>query len=90
MNLYRSFKSSVSTSYGKALTMATVVALVVVGVASPSFALGSDPVTSAFTSGQTSLTTYIGLGIAVVAAILLLGIGVSVLVKYLRKAARAA
>jgi hypothetical protein len=61
----------------------------VLSLSAPSFATG-DPVADGFTSGQTSITTYIGLGVGVIAAIVVLGIGVVVLVKYLRKAGRAA
>jgi hypothetical protein len=61
--------------------------LTAVGVAS---ATPADPVADAFDDGQTSISTYIGLGVAVIAAIVVLGIGVTILVKYLRKAAHAA
>jgi predicted transporter len=65
----------------------TVVAFSILAFAPAAMA---DPVTDAFASGQTQLTTYVGLGIATIVTLLLLGLGVTVLVKYLRKAGRAA
>lgn len=59
-----------------------------VSMATPAFA--TDPVDDAFTAGQTSITGYIASGIGVIVAVLLLGLGVGLLVKYLRKAVRAA
>ncbi|MHB8463446.1 MAG: hypothetical protein ACYDH6_16050 [Acidimicrobiales bacterium] len=50
----------------------------------------TDPVSDAFAAGQISLTGYITLGIAVIVAVLLAGLGVGLLVKYLKKAVRAA
>ena len=50
----------------------------------------ADAVTDAFDDGQTSITGYIASGIGVIVAVLLLGLGVGLLVKYLRKAVRAA
>ncbi len=69
---------------GFAVVAATIVTWA--GVASAS----ADPVANAFASGETSLMTYIGLGIGVIVVVLLAGLGVGLLVKYLRKAVRAA
>ena len=49
-----------------------------------------DTVCAGFGSAQTSLLAYIALGIGVIVALLLAGIGVRLLVKYVRKAASAA
>jgi ribose/xylose/arabinose/galactoside ABC-type transport system permease subunit len=76
----------------------SVKALVAVGtvlagiaMAVPAFATDPpDPVNGAFTDAQTSLTGYIVVGIGVIVAVLLAGLGVGLLVKYLRKAVRAA
>ena len=50
----------------------------------------ADVISDAFASAQTSLLAYIALGIGVIVALLLAGIGVRLLVKYVRKAASAA
>jgi hypothetical protein len=50
----------------------------------------ADAISDAFASAQTSLLGYIALGIGVIVALLLAGIGVRLLVKYVRKAASAA
>lgn len=49
----------------------------------------SDPITAAFGTATTQLTGYVGAGVALVIAILLVGIGVRVAIKYIRKAASA-
>ena len=64
------------------------VTLLVMAALGPAFAV-TDSVTTAFSDAQTSLLGYIVAGIAVIVAILLAGLGVGLLVKYLRKAVRA-
>jgi type IV secretory pathway VirB2 component (pilin) len=74
-----------------ALRAYVLVAVVLGGIALPTAAFATgDPVGDAFTSGQTSLMGYITTGIGVIVAVLLAGLGVGLLVKYLRKAVRAA
>lgn len=68
------------------VALATVAAVLSFGAA----AYATDPVSDAFTSGQSSLTGYITQGVGVIVAVLLLGLGIGLLVKYLRKAVRAA
>ena len=75
--------------------VASVAVALVVGSAVSAFAqttttAPADPVDSAFSTGQTSISGYIASGIGVIVAVLLLGLGVGLLVKYLRKAVRAA
>jgi hypothetical protein len=50
---------------------------------------GADVISSAFTSEQTSITSYIGEGTAVIVAVMALGIGVRLLVKWVRRAVKA-
>jgi heme/copper-type cytochrome/quinol oxidase subunit 2 len=71
-------------------TALAVVVFSVVAFASAASAQTADPIGDAFSSGQTQLVTYVGLGIGTIVTLLLLGLGVTVLVKYLRKAGRAA
>lgn len=52
-------------------------------------AAGADVVSSAFTSEQTSITTYIGDGAVVLVAVMALGIGLRLLVKWIRRAVHA-
>jgi hypothetical protein len=66
-------------------------ALVVVGgvlavLTGNAFAATSSSVTDAFATMGTDLSTYIGLGIAVVIAAVGAGIGVRLLIKYVRRA----
>lgn len=68
----------------------TVLMLTVLAWAGAASAQTTDPVDAAFDSGQTSLTAYIATGIGVIVAVLIAGLGVGLLVKYLRKAVRAA
>lgn len=49
----------------------------------------SDPISGAFASATTQLSGYVTAGVALVIAILLLGVGVRVAVRYIRKAASA-
>jgi hypothetical protein len=46
-----------------------------------------DPAADGFGAGQVALTAYIALGVGVVAALAVLGIGATVLVRYLRRSA---
>ena len=68
------------------VAIATVGALIV-GAASAS---GADVVSSAFTSETTTLTTDIGLGAALVVALMALGLGIRMLVKWSKRAVKAA
>jgi hypothetical protein len=76
-------------SRSSAVRVAAFVGLVL-GVLSVPGLASADPISDAFASGQASLLTYVGLGIVAIVALLLLGIGVGILVKYLRKARAAA
>ena len=59
------------------------------GVASATTNTATDPVTAGFSTVQTSLVNYVGLGVALVIAVFLVGIGVGLLVKWARRAVRA-
>jgi hypothetical protein len=80
------FSNFVNSAHGKAISAFALV----VAVVSMAGAAHADAISDAFTASQTSLTTYITAGVGVIVAIVGLGLGVTVLVKYLRKAARAA
>ena len=72
-----------SSAAGRGLLAVSTVAAVLVGAASVS---GADVVSSAFASETTSLTTDIGLGAALVVALMAIGLGVRLLVKWAKRA----
>lgn len=84
MNKLRDF---VSSGAGRASLAIATVAGVLVGCASLS---GADVVSSAFTSETTTLTTDIGLGAALVVALMGIGLGIRMLVKWSKRSVSAA
>jgi predicted transporter len=72
-------------SRGKAAGVAAVMCALVMSVAGIAGATGT-PITSGFASAQTSLTTYMGLAIALVIALVLLGAGIRFLAKWVKAA----
>lgn len=80
----------IKNSFGRALAATSALVSFVALGAAAAMAQTTDPVDGAFTSAQSSLTGYVTTGIGVIIAVMLLGVGVAVLVKYVRKAARAA
>jgi hypothetical protein len=83
MNTVRGFLSSRA---GQAALAVSTVAAVLVGAASVS---GADVISSSFASETTSLTTDIGLGAALVVALMALGLGIRLLVKWSKRATSA-
>jgi len=80
----------IRNSFGRALAATgALVAFVTLG-ATAAMAQTTDPVNDAFASSQTKMSGYVTTGIGVIITLLLLGVGVAVLVKYVRKAAKAA
>jgi hypothetical protein len=89
MNKLRGFMLSKWSAFS--MVVGTIVAFAAHGAAVASATCASDDtVCTGFGSAQTSLLAYIALGIGVIVALLLAGIGVRLLVKYVRKAASAA
>lgn len=80
----------IRNSFGRALAASTALVSFIALGASAAMAQTTDPVNTAFSDAQSSLTGYVTTGIGVIIAVMLLGVGVAVLVKYVRKAARAA
>lgn len=80
-------RTFLSSAAGRGLLAVSTVAAVLVGAASVS---GADVVSSAFGSETTSLTTDIGLGAALVVALMAIGLGVRLLVKWAKRATSAA
>jgi hypothetical protein len=84
MNNLRGF---VSSRAGQVCLAVSTVGAVLVGMASAS---GADVVSSAFSTETTSLTTDIGLGAGLVVALMAIGLGIMLLVKWSRRAVRSA
>lgn len=80
-------KTYLASRTGRALlAVATVTGVLVAGAS----AAGADVVSSAFTTETSSLTTDIGLGAALVVALMAIGLGIMLLVKWSRRAVHAA
>lgn len=73
----------VASRSGQAMIAVSTVAAVLVGAATAS---GADVISSSFTSETTTLTTDIGLGAALVVALMGLGLGVRLLIKWSKRA----
>jgi predicted transporter len=76
--------------FGSRIGQATAAIAAVVAVLSVPTLAGADVVSSAFSTETTSLTSYIGLGAALVVALLGLGLGVRMLVKWAKRGVSAA
>ena len=79
-------KNFLGSRAGRALLAVSTVGAVLVGAATAS---GADVVSSSFTSETTTLTTDIGLGAGLVVALMALGLGIRLLVKWSKRATNA-
>ena len=76
-------KTFLASRLGRGLLAVSTVAGVIIGSAAVS---GADVVSSSFTSETATLTTDIGLGAAAVVALMGLGLGIRLLVKWIQRA----
>jgi predicted transporter len=78
-------KTIVKYGNAKALGVSAVITALFLSVSGVAGATGT-PITSGFANAQTSLTTYMGLAIALVIALVLLGAGIRFLAKWVKAA----
>jgi hypothetical protein len=83
----KNIRGFLGSSFGRATLAVATVAGVLVGGA---VASGADVVSSAFGTETTSLTTDIGLGAALVVALMGIGLGVRMLIKWSKRSVSAA
>lgn len=76
-------KNFLSSAAGRGILAISVVSGVLFGAVTAS---GADVVSSSFASETTTLTTDIGLGAALVVALMGLGLGIRLLVKWVKRA----
>lgn len=79
------------STQAKVIAAVAFVTTLVLGSNVSAYATGTpDPVTSAFSSLQSKLVAYLGLGVAMVIALIGLAVGVRMLVKWVKRASASA